>query len=81
MGYHTTYLIKRILSSVATTLVYVAVDSLFDRKSGKRRNNYYYRRNNLQRQNNNYYRQNNLQRRNYVTPKNKETSRYMRDRV
>lgn len=68
MGYHTTYLIKRILSSVATTLVYVAVDSLFDRKSSKRRNNY-------------YYRQNNLQRRNYVTPKNKETSRYMRDRV
>lgn len=68
MGYHTTYLIKRILSSVATTLVYVTVDSLFDRKSRNRRNNYYYRRNNLQK-------------RNYVTPKNKETSSYMRDRV
>lgn len=74
MGYHTTYLIKRILSSVATTLVYVAVDSLFDKKSRNRRNNYYYRRNNLQSRNN-------LQKRNYVTPKNKETSRYMRDRV
>ena len=37
MNYQTTYLIKRVLSSVASTLVYIAVDNVVKTNYGNKR--------------------------------------------
>lgn len=56
MNYQTMYLIKRVLSSVATTLVYVAIDNVFynmnktsyRHKPNKKEQDYYRRKDKLE---------------------------------
>lgn len=50
MGYHSTYLLKRILASVATTFIYFSVDNAMYNKRRTRGHNY----NNFNNGRNNY---------------------------